>query len=99
MPVELQKLVDFMSIKREKLIAESIAKPEFISAVLSGADIEETEFPMSSLMAGCSFGGELDRSAGTAWRRAFDLGIWRSHWAEAFPETSSYWDVSATPSV
>lgn len=54
MPVELQKLVDFLSMKREKLIAGSIAKLDFISVALSGAAIDETEYPMSSLMAGCS---------------------------------------------
>lgn len=102
MPVELQKVVDFLSIKREALLRPDIAKPEFVSLALSGGEIYEAVDPVSSLLAGTQPDGSFDYSATSKllpWRRAFDIATWRRHWAEAFPDTSAYWDASATMSA
>lgn len=100
MPLELQKLVDFLSIKRESLVDEAISKPEFIAMALSGAEVLDMADRVPSFMEGCRFDGELsDRATGSAWRKAFNMATWRSHWSEAYPETSSYWEASAIPSA
>lgn len=100
MPLQLQKLVDFLSMKRSALIDPAIAKPEFIEMALSGANVLDIADRVPASMEGCTDFGELsDRATGSAWRKAFDLSIWRNHWLEAFPETSSYWEASAIPSA
>lgn len=99
MPLELQKLVDFLSMKREALLDRTLVEDKLADTVLSGADLDGISHPLSSMLASCGADGSLDRSAGTAWRRAFTMSNWRQHWAAAYPDMSSYWDVSTAVSA